>query len=442
MPNLPADPIFISYSRRDEEVMREIAFFLRDQGFKVWVDNEKLIPGTPAWEESIEKAIKDALVVIVILSPDSKNSEWVRREITYSDQFQKRVIPVLVKGTEETSLPIRLVTRQFVDYRQNEESGLKALSAALTFHIEKKQTQEMERPSKHPVQLDGPTSVPVHTRAAKSTSFLNPGILSAGVLMTICILGLGALWIAYRLFSFPLPVTGPATIEVTSLSSLPIQTPTGLLSNTVLPTTAVPAGTSYAASENDKVSEFLRDVQIVHADTFDNPAVAGWEFEIGEIRDGTLEAIGKENMDAMFRTRTFVEGEGILIDFSYTENSTFIAFVNSGSYNTDSYRRFGLYVENGLPLTDIYEGGEYIWQEFSGNLSATANETYTLLLAILPDGELLEAVWDTANPDDALEYRNSFGDSWAGLSWIFAIQIDTGTMTFDNFKEITFSGAK
>lgn len=442
MPERPADPIFVSYSRRDEEVMRRITFFLRDQGFTVWVDNEKLIPGTPAWEESIEKAIKNAFAVIVILSPDSKNSEWVRREITYSDQFQKRLFPVLVRGTEEMSLPIRLVTRQFVDFRQDEESGLKSLLAAITFHIEKKQTLEMERPAQHLVQVDASTSIPVRTRAVKSTSFLTPGILYAGILMTLCILGLGVLWIVYQLFSFPVPVSGPATIEATSPSSSPIETPTGSPSNTVRPTIAVPSGTSFAASEKDKVTEFLRDVQIVHADTFDDPTVAGWEFEIGEIRNGTLEAIGKENMDAMFRTRKFGEGEGILIDFSYTENSTFIAFVNSGSYNTDSYRRFGLFVENGIPLTDIYEGGEYIWGGFSGNLSAGANQTYTLLFAILPDGELLEVVWDIENPDHALEYRNRFGDSWAGLPWIFVIQIDTGTITFDNFKEITFSGAR
>jgi hypothetical protein len=48
MPIQPANPIFISYSRRDDAIMRKIAFHLRDQGYKVWVDNEKLIPGTAA----------------------------------------------------------------------------------------------------------------------------------------------------------------------------------------------------------------------------------------------------------------------------------------------------------------------------------------------------------------------------------------------------------
>ncbi len=127
--------VFMSYSRKDEEIMREIAKFLRAQGLKVWVDNEKLIPGTPIWEEAIEKGIKNASAVIVVLSPDSKNSEWVRREISMADQNQKRVFPVLVRGDENSSITLRLINRQFVDIRGNRESGLKSLSDAISFYI-------------------------------------------------------------------------------------------------------------------------------------------------------------------------------------------------------------------------------------------------------------------------------------------------------------------
>ena len=45
MPSLSTDYVFMSYSRRDDAVMRRIVAFLREQGIKVWVDNEKLIPG-------------------------------------------------------------------------------------------------------------------------------------------------------------------------------------------------------------------------------------------------------------------------------------------------------------------------------------------------------------------------------------------------------------
>jgi hypothetical protein len=132
----------MSYSRRDEAVMRRVAAFLRKQGINVWVDNEKLVPGTPIWEEEIEKAIKAASAVIVILSPDSKNSEWVRREITLAEQYRAQIFPVLVRGDEESSITIRLITRQYVDLRHNEDIGLNSLNAALSFYLEELKSQE------------------------------------------------------------------------------------------------------------------------------------------------------------------------------------------------------------------------------------------------------------------------------------------------------------
>jgi len=47
----------MSYSRMNEAVMQRIAAFLRKQGINVWVDNEKLVPGTPIWEEEIERQL-------------------------------------------------------------------------------------------------------------------------------------------------------------------------------------------------------------------------------------------------------------------------------------------------------------------------------------------------------------------------------------------------
>ncbi len=135
MPQLPTRHVFISYSRRDDKVMQRIVAFLRRQGIKVWVDNEKLIPGTPIWEEEIEKAIKGASAIVVVLSPDSKSSEWVRREISLADQYRKRVFPVLIVGDEETSISLRLINRQFVDIRENENVGLSSLETALSVYL-------------------------------------------------------------------------------------------------------------------------------------------------------------------------------------------------------------------------------------------------------------------------------------------------------------------
>ena len=123
--------VFLSYSRKDEEPMRLIAKYLRVQGIKVWVDNEKLIPGTRVWENEIEKAIIKATAVVVILSPDARDSIWVRREISFAELHNKRTVPVLARRKPDDSMPLSLATTQYVDIRVDEEKGLNLLKAAL-----------------------------------------------------------------------------------------------------------------------------------------------------------------------------------------------------------------------------------------------------------------------------------------------------------------------
>jgi len=131
-----AGQVFISYSREDAAAMRRIVKFLRKQGIKVWVDNEKLVPGTPIWEVEVEKAIRGAGAVVVLLSPNSNYSPWVRREISFAEDNEKRIFPILIAGDERNTVPIRLTTHQRIDIRQNEETGLNALSTALSFYLE------------------------------------------------------------------------------------------------------------------------------------------------------------------------------------------------------------------------------------------------------------------------------------------------------------------
>ena len=115
--------------------MRRIIVFLRNQGLSVWMDNDRLVPGTPIWEEEIEKAIKGAGAIVILMSPDSKSSEWVRREISYADQYHKRIFPVLVRGDEDSSITLRLITRQHVDIRENEKAGLGRLSTSIIDYL-------------------------------------------------------------------------------------------------------------------------------------------------------------------------------------------------------------------------------------------------------------------------------------------------------------------
>src|SRR6266498_4619817 len=134
MVSTSAPYFFVSYSREDANLQRRIVTELRGRGINIWVDVENLIRGSPTWEREIERSIRAPPGVIVLLSPDSNNSEWVRREISFAEQHEKRIFPVLITGDEDDSIPLRLSNHQRVDLRRNFQAGLDELANALREH--------------------------------------------------------------------------------------------------------------------------------------------------------------------------------------------------------------------------------------------------------------------------------------------------------------------
>lgn len=74
----------------------------------------------------------------------------------------------------------------------------------------------------------------------------------------------------------------------------------------------------------------------------------------------------------------------------------------------------------------------------SGNFKLVPDTTYTLLMALLPEGGFMAVVWDPADPTKAIYYHEKVGANWTGIIWDFRIGADQGTMVFDNFREFTF----
>jgi hypothetical protein len=109
--------VFISYSRRDADLVRHLVRDLRADGLLVWVDEEGLEPGTPEWGAAIGDAIERAGSVVAVLSPDAEKSPWVGRELNHAEKFGVRIIPILVRGDERNAVPFLLATTQWIDGR-------------------------------------------------------------------------------------------------------------------------------------------------------------------------------------------------------------------------------------------------------------------------------------------------------------------------------------
>jgi formylglycine-generating enzyme required for sulfatase activity len=99
---------FISYKKEDFQIAERVVEGLRSEGFSVWWD-DGLTPRT-AWDEELEREISHAATVVVLWTPRSINSEWVRTEAHYA-QDRGKLIPALM---ENCSVPIAFMLRQTV----------------------------------------------------------------------------------------------------------------------------------------------------------------------------------------------------------------------------------------------------------------------------------------------------------------------------------------
>ncbi len=105
--------VMISYSRRDSDLVDRLERDLHAAGFPVWVDRRD-IEGGDEWSKEIHRAIDDASVILVVLSPAAVASPWVRREYRYALKQGKVVIPLLYHPSPQ--IPRELERLQKIDF--------------------------------------------------------------------------------------------------------------------------------------------------------------------------------------------------------------------------------------------------------------------------------------------------------------------------------------
>lgn len=86
--------VFISYSREDRAAARHFAKCLGAEGLAVWWD--AALHSGETFDEVIERELKAASAAIVLWSPRSVVSRWVRAEATLADR-QGKLVPVIIE---------------------------------------------------------------------------------------------------------------------------------------------------------------------------------------------------------------------------------------------------------------------------------------------------------------------------------------------------------
>jgi hypothetical protein len=121
--------IFFSHASIDRVAADKIVFRLRRVGLRVWYSKTHL-KGAQQWQAEIGAALKRCDWFVVLLSPAAVKSKWVERELAYAlqhDQYDRHIVPLLLRGCNYERLSWTLGAIQMIDSTKGPEAGADTL---------------------------------------------------------------------------------------------------------------------------------------------------------------------------------------------------------------------------------------------------------------------------------------------------------------------------
>lgn len=89
--------LFVSYSRKDSGYVKRFFNHTQKLGFHVWYDLND-IEGGDNWWEKIAQGIEECGAFVVIMSPNSAASGYVKKEYHLAYDCRKPILPILLDG--------------------------------------------------------------------------------------------------------------------------------------------------------------------------------------------------------------------------------------------------------------------------------------------------------------------------------------------------------
>jgi hypothetical protein len=127
--HLIPNEVFISHSNLDQSFVTSLVEVMRRHGIPTWHSQTNII-GAQHWHDEIGDALKRCDWFVLILSPNSVNSVWVKRETLFAlndNRYADRIIPLLHQTCDFDQLSWTLSLLQMVDFTADFDEGCRAL---------------------------------------------------------------------------------------------------------------------------------------------------------------------------------------------------------------------------------------------------------------------------------------------------------------------------
>lgn len=121
--------VFISYARKDRELVQVLARDIERAKQQVWLDDD--LTGGQDWWDTVLAQIRGCRLFIFVLTPDSIRSKACLAELGYASDLARSIVPVMVRDVAVRLAPLSISRAHIVDYRERTADSAVDLTNAL-----------------------------------------------------------------------------------------------------------------------------------------------------------------------------------------------------------------------------------------------------------------------------------------------------------------------
>jgi len=260
-------------------------------------------------------------------------------------------------------------------------------------------------------------------------------ILIVFFLMAVVYFSFGSnLWSRVRQMVFQAPTTPP------TLTGAPIPTKTQ---------TPAPTGTSEPTATFTPTpiptSAFLPGEVVSFWNEFDNtdPLRGDWVLSPNaRVENGMLVIEHSDDWSGVYGNAHLSDGQVILIKFRFEVWSDLHFAVETGEYETDTYRSWGVGAESNIFSPAYSEGTvEYADSFAVEDLELDPGKWYVLMLVIGGKEPFLARIWEYGNIDKSFNLQLEMDETWQGKQWLpLFLAGPQGKIEIERYEELKSYG--